>query len=123
MVTVGNVESIDTGECVDECLRRRRIDWPYRMADAIECGEINQRLAARAQPIGELANRRVRTMCQKHRTGLRPQLGDVPRTVVFLVSARTFVLLDCTGIVFVERITRGDTRLAVALVAEVIEVE
>ena len=62
-------------------------------------------------------------MRQKDGPGLRPQLDDVPRAVVFLVLPRALVLLDDVAVVLGERIARRHARLAVAVRVEMIEIQ
>ncbi len=61
-------------------------------------------------------------MREKDGAGLRPQLDHMARAVVFLVLPRPFVFLDDVAVVLGERIARGDTRLAVPVSVEMIEI-
>ena len=60
---------------------------------------------------------------QEDDAGLRAELDDVPRAIVFLVGARALVLLDDVLLVLVDREAGGDAGLLVAAHAQAIEVE
>ena len=60
---------------------------------------------------------------QEHDAGLRAQLDDVARAIVFLVAARALVLLDDVALVFVDREAAGDAGLLVLAHPQPIEVE
>ena len=50
--------------------------------------------ARRGRPLHDGVDGRRRAIDREHRPGLRAQLDDVPRAIVFLVPARALVLLD-----------------------------
>jgi hypothetical protein len=83
------------------------------MVDPVVGPEVVDRLACADGPRQPI-DRGRRLVGQEHDAGLRPQLDDVPRAIVFLVAARAFVFLDQVPIVLVEREARGDAGLLVS---------
>ena len=60
---------------------------------------------------------------QEHDAGLRAQLDDVARAIVFLVAPRALVLLDDVALVLVDREAAGEPGLLVAAHPQPVEVE
>ncbi len=72
---------------------------------------------------GELVELCSRTVRQKHGTRLRPELDDVPSTIVFLVLPRALVLPDDVAVVLGERIARRHAGLAVPVRIQMVEIQ
>src|SRR3989338_7804532 len=123
MMSVGDVQRVDGRECLDKRRPESRVDLPDRMPHPVERREVHERLTRRSYAPCQLVDLRIRTVRQKDGPGLRPQLDDVPRAVVFLVPPRTLVLLDDATVVLRQRIARRHSRLAVPVSVEMIEIE
>ena len=99
-----------------------RLHPPDRVVHAVVGAEVVERRVGRdraAEPIDGLG----RLVGQEHDAGLRAQLDDVPRAIVFLVAPRALVLLDDVLLVLVHREARRDAGLLVAAHAQPVEVE
>ena len=66
--------------------------------------------------------RRLVLVGQEHRAGLRAQLDDVARAVVFLVLPRLLVLLHDVAVVLVDRVAGREAGLLVRAHAQAVEV-
>ena len=94
---------------------------PDRVLHAVGGSEVVERW--RSETAGDFGvDFRRAAIGQEHHTRLRPQLDDVPRAIVFLVAARTLVLLDDVLLVLVDRETGGDADLLVRPHAQAVEV-
>ena len=100
VVTVGDVESIDAGEVVADCLDSvRLLDDPRDVADAVPGLEIDIRCFG-GQLGAKTIELRHRAVGKKGRTGLRIKRLDVSGPVVFLVRPGQLVFLDEALVVF-----------------------
>src|SRR5688572_26557351 len=94
MMAVRNIKRVHRRECLDECRHEPPLDPPDRMPHAIEGLEFDKRRLSQPDAASKVVDLRIRTMRQKHGTGLRTQLDDVPRAIIFLVLPRPFMLFD-----------------------------
>src|SRR4029079_3230989 len=92
MVPVGDVERGDARKGVDDLAGFPSAHLPDRVVHAVVGAEVVDRLVGgdrAAQAIDGLGA----AVGQEHDAGLRAQLDDVARAIVFLVRARALVLL------------------------------
>ncbi len=121
-MAIGDVERRQAAERADDGIHVGAGDLPQGVRHAIRRHKVVDRLGLRhARGHGiDGWRRRIR---QEHGAGLRPQLGDVARAIVFLVAARLLVLLDEPRVVFVHRVARGQAGLLVLPHPQLVEVE
>ena len=103
MMTVGDIQRLYARECVGHRARLVPFNEPNRMAHAVQRREIDERLV-HLHAACQLVQGVVGPICKEDRAGLRAQLDDVPRAIVFLIASGTFVLFDDVVVVVVDRI-------------------
>ena len=112
MMAVGDVQRRYGPEEIDECLRPFLRDAPHHVLHTVVRGEVVERRGRRNRG-NQCVNRGDRAIDQEYRTGLRTQIEQMARAIVFLVAPRPLVFLDAVAIVIVDRIARRDAGLLV----------
>ena len=122
MVAVRNVQRRNAREGIHQLGGLPRPHLPHRVMHRVVRAEVVDRRVG-----GDRAAQAVdfvrRLVGQEHDAGLRAQLDDVARAIVFLVAPRALVLLDHVLLVLVDREAARDAGLLVAAHAQAIEIE
>src|SRR5438552_1998698 len=100
MMAVGNVQRGNSSRRLNQPVATAAVHAPDRVTHTVTRLEIDERLGP-----GGLRNDLIDVCAsaidQKHRPGLGLEREHMPRTIVFLVAPRPFVLLDDAAIVLV----------------------
>ncbi len=121
-MAVGDIQQPHLRHQPRQGTRRSCCCAPDRVPHAVHRREVQQRRAG-GNLAGDLVDRGHRRVRQEYRSGLGPQIDDVPRPVVFLVFPGLLMLADDIGVVLVDRVARGDSGLHVAAHLQAIHVQ
>ena len=112
VVAIGDVRTGHLRECCNDAIH---IGNPPNLVPHT-CLAVTGQQRRRFDHAGQkLVDRRSILICHQHRPRLSAKRQHMPRAVVFLVTARQFVLLDQAAFVLVDAATRQQAHLCLSI--------